>query len=119
MSLPRANANRCTDDDLDGLIRCVLQESVAGAEPSPLVWERIQEQVAGEERALTPRSRAPHKSLSRRLWLGWLIGAGASFPVPGDPRAAWQRRLHVFDVRAPASIIRIIEGKMPSLRLVS
>jgi hypothetical protein len=118
MSLPKADKDQYIDDNLDVLLRWALQDSVAGAEPSSQVWQRIQQQIEGGEPVVTdPPAR--HRVRSRRPWLGWLLGAGASFPVPGDPRSAWQRRLHAFDMRASLSIVRIVEGKMPSMRMVS
>jgi hypothetical protein len=117
MSLHRAD--KVVDDGLDSLIRWALYDSVADAEPSPQVWENIQESIASERKTTVARGPARRKIMPRRLWWGWLLGAGAQFPVPGDPRFAWQRRLHAFDMRAPLSIVRMIEGKMPTLRLVS
>jgi len=119
MSLHSTDKDRFTNDGIDDLIHWALRDSVAGEEPSPHVWERIQGGVlARREAALASRPRR-RKALKRRLWLSWLVGAGANFPVPGDPRIAWQRRLHAFDVRAPLSVLRMVEGKMATLRLVS
>lgn len=50
MTSRRDVSERCSTDELGGLIRCVLQESVAGASPPPWMWERI--------RALAERSTA-------------------------------------------------------------
>ena len=117
MSLPK-DKERHIDDNLDGLIRWSLQDSVAGAEPSPQVWERIQQHVkAAEVAQMEPPAR--DSIWPRRPWLGWLLGAGADYPVPGDPRSAWQRRLHAFDIRASSSVVRIVEGKMPGLRMLA
>jgi len=104
---------------LDSLIRWALHDSVADDEPSPEVWKRIQQDIVNERRTAVARTPVRPHGKPRRLWLGWLLGAGAEYPVPGDPRFAWQRRLHAFDMRAPLSIVRIVEGKMPTLRLVS
>ncbi len=117
MSSRRAERDRRTHNEFDSLIRWALHDSVAAEEPSPDVWEQIQQRIADD--ATVARAAPPSRIFSRRLWLGWLIGAGANFPVPGDPRLAWQRRLHAFDVRAPLSIVSMVEGKMPLLRLVS
>jgi hypothetical protein len=99
-------------DNLDGMIRWALHEAVADAEPSPDLWERIENQVRSVERRRRDRPL-------RRLWLSWLIGAGASYPVPADPRLAWQRHLHAFDMRASLSMVRILESSMPVLRVVA
>jgi hypothetical protein len=117
MSSRRADRKRQTNHECDSLIRWALHDAVDGKEPSSRVWERIQQQISDDVSAAG--ASPPSRLFSRRLWLGWLIGAGANFPVPGDPRLAWQRRLHAFDVRAPLSIVSIVEGKMSALRLVS
>jgi len=117
MSSRRAERDRCTHNEFDSLIRWALHDSVAAEAPSPHVGERIQQRIVDE--STVARSARPSRIFSRRLWLGWLIGAGANFPVPGDPRLAWQQRLHTFDVRAPLSIVSMVEGTMPILRLVS
>jgi hypothetical protein len=111
--------DRSSTDALDSFIRWALHDSVAGAEPSSQVWQRVKTRVLDDidvAKAHPPRRR---KMPSSRLWFSWLVGAGANFPVPGDPRVAWQRRLHPFDMRAPLSVMRIVEGKMPVLRLVA
>ncbi len=118
MSL-RSNKHRLSDDDLDALIRWGLYDIVADTEPSSRVWQQIERQVREERRAAAPPKPVQHKKVTRRPWWGWLIGAGAEYPVPGDPRFAWQRRLHAFDMRAPVSVLRIVEGKLPAMRLVS
>jgi hypothetical protein len=119
MSLHRADRDRLLDDNLDSMLRWALQDSVASVQPSSQVWERIEQQVVEgvESAAIDPPTR--RRAFSRRPWLGWLLGAGADFPVPGDPRLAWQRRMHAFDMRASLSVVRIIEGKMPTLRMVA
>jgi len=119
MSSHRDDQDRSNSDGLDSLVRWALHDSVADAEPSPQVWERIKGRVL-DDAAITKAHRPRRRRLpSSRLWLSWLVGAGAGYPVPGDPRAAWQRRLHAFDMRAPLSVMRIVEGKMPVLRLVA
>jgi hypothetical protein len=119
MSLRRSDKEQLVDDSLDGLIRWALHDSVADAEPSPQVWERIRQRVVEDAEGAMAPSSARRRVLPRRLWLAWLIGAGADYPVLGDPRAAWQRRLHSFDMRASLSVVRIVEAKMPTMRLVS
>ena len=117
MSSRRADRERHVNHELDSLIRWALHDAVDGEEPSPQVWERIQQRISDDVSAAG--ASPPPRLFSRRLWLGWLIGAGANFPVPGDPRLAWQQRLHAFDVRAPLSVVSIVEGKMTALRLVA
>jgi hypothetical protein len=117
MSSRRADRERQADHAFDSLIRWALHDTVDGAEPSPQVWERVQQRVSDDVSAAG--TSPPSRLFSRHLWLGWLLGAGADFPVPGDPRLAWQRRLHAFDVRAPLTVVSIVEGNMPALRLVS
>ena len=119
MSSHRADRDPFLDESLDGLIRWALHDEVHGAEPSPQVWERIQTRIRHEADSAVARPRQRQKPLSRRSWLGWLVGAGASFPVPGDPRAAWQRQMLASDMGLSLSIVRIIEGRMPVLRLVA
>lgn len=119
MSSHKREKEKQINDSLDGLIRWALHDSVADAEPSPQVWERIRQQVANEPLAASPPPSSERKILPRRLWLTWLIGAGAEQPMPGDPRLAWQRRLHAFDMRGPASVVRIVEAKMLAMRMVS
>jgi len=41
MTSRRSMSARYSADELDGLIRWVLQERVAGAYPAPGVWERV------------------------------------------------------------------------------
>ena len=50
-----------TRDIVDVLIRAVLRQRVAGARPSPHVWERIEEQV---QRLATHQS---HRTIDPRL----------------------------------------------------
>ena len=119
MSLRKADKDQFINDNLDGLIRLVLQDSVAGAEPSPQVWERNEQHNVKIDKARSTATFVQHKTAPPRAWLGWLVGAGNGFPVPGDPRSAWQRRLHAFDMRGSLSIMRIVEGKMPAMRIVS
>jgi hypothetical protein len=106
-------------DGIDALIRWALHDSIAEAEPSPILWDQIQRRIQQEQEITEPPPRRRQRYFARRSWLGWLIGAGANYPVPGDPRAAWQRRLHGFDMQASLSIVRIVEGKMPALRVVA
>jgi hypothetical protein len=119
MSSHSADTGKANDERLDYLVRWALHGAVADAEPSPHLWERIQTRIIDGAGAATADAPARRKSSSRRGWLSQLAGAGAPYPVPGDPRLAWQRRLHAFDMRASLSILRITEGKMPFLRLVS
>jgi hypothetical protein len=107
------------NESLDGLIRWALHDGVHGAEPSPQAWERIQTRIRDGADSAVARPRKRQNPLSRRSWLGWLVGAGADFPVPGDPRAAWQRQMLAADMGMSLSIVRIIEGRMPILRLVA
>ncbi len=116
-----------SDDGVDYLISWALQDSVVGAEPSPQVWERIQQSIA--DNAATAAADAPawYDALLRRLSARWLIGSGEASSVPGDTRLAshkdtgtmWQERVRAFDVGASLSVMRIIEGNMPFLRLVA
>jgi hypothetical protein len=120
MSSRTDDQNDVGPDSLDSTIRWALYDSVADAEPSPDVWNRIESRVREEKKTPAPRRRRRSGNpFSRRLWLAWLIGAGSGYPVPGDPRVAWQRRLHAHDIRAPLSMVRLLESRMPSLRIVA
>ncbi len=119
MGMHSADKDGIANDGLDGLIRWALQDAVAGAEPSPQVWERLQQRVLDDGASAVAGPPPRKRPFTPRPWLAWLIGAGANYPVPGDPRLAWQRRLHGFDMRASLSIVRIIEGSIPVLRMVS
>jgi hypothetical protein len=119
MSSHRVDDEWSTNDSIDGLIRCALYDSVAGEEPSPQVWERIQGHATEEREQVALHLRIQRGMRSRRSWFAWLIGAGATFPVPADPRLAWQRRMDTYDARPPQSIVRLAECSMPVLRLVA
>jgi hypothetical protein len=119
MSSHNAETEHLAGDILDGLVRLILRDSVMGAEPSPLVWERIQDQVQQEAKTPPKPARLLSRWFSRLGWLGWLLGTGASYPVSGDPRVAWQGRLHPFDTGASLLVARMVEGSMATMRLVS
>jgi hypothetical protein len=104
--------SQSVENGLDQLIRCMLYDSVAGAEPSPQVWERIQKRVLDDKRAARTSTFARCKTFLQDLCTVWLADAGAPLLVPGDPRAAWQPRLYFFDISAPLSFVRMFEGKM-------
>lgn len=108
-----------SDDGMDHLISWALQDSVAGAEPSPQVWERIQQSIADNDAIVVEDAPAWYRVLLRCLSARWLIGGGQASSVPGDPRLAWQERVRAFDMGASLSVVRIIEGNMPFLRLVA
>ncbi len=127
MSLRKMKSKEYFDDGIDCLTRWALQDSVAGAEPSPQVWERIQQSIADNGATIIADSPAWYEVLLRRLSARWLIGGGEASSVPGDPRLAshrdtgtvWQERLRAFDMGASLSVMRIVEGNMPFLRLVA
>jgi hypothetical protein len=119
MSSRKANHEWSANDALDGLIRWAIRDSVADQEPSPDVWECIQQSLAQDYETVAPRSRFSLRIAPPRALFAWLVGAGADFPVPGDPRLAWQRRLCACDVRATQSIVRLAECTMPALRMVA
>ena len=48
MSSRKRDKEQLVNDSLDGLIRWALHDSVAGAEPSSQVWERIEGRVVEE-----------------------------------------------------------------------
>ena len=115
------------DDGVDYLISWALQDSVVGAEPSPRVWERIQQSIADDEETVVEDAPDWHKMLLQFLSARWLTGGGEASSVPGDSRLAshrdtgmvWQERVRIFDMGASLSVMRIIEGNMPFLRLVA
>ena len=107
-----------SDDGMDYLISWALQDSVAGAEPSPQVWERIQQSITDND-VTVKDAPAWYQVLLRYLSARWLIGGGQASSVPGDPRLAWQERVRAFDMGSSLSVMRIIEGNMPFLRLVA
>jgi hypothetical protein len=119
MNLRRVNRDQSAEDNVDRLIRWALHDSVAGAEPSPQVWDRIQRGITGQAKAQAVSAPPWYAALFRRLSARWLVGAGAPSPVHADPRLAWQRRMQAFDADASLSVLRIIEGQMPAMRLVS
>jgi hypothetical protein len=51
MSCHRATRDHFGDDGLDAVIRWTLHDAVAAAEPSPHVWECIQQRVKREAEA--------------------------------------------------------------------
>ena len=69
--------------------------------------------------SLLKTKKAWYRVLLRCLSMRWLIGGGQASSVPGDPRLAWQERMRAFDIGASLSVVRIIEGNMPFLRLVA
>ena len=89
---------------VDVLIRAVLRQRVAGARPSPHVWERIEERVRRlathqSHRTIDPRlgkrdgergaRPVPHRHLARCACAACASGAGiayrANFTAPLDP----------------------------------
>jgi len=118
MSSHRREKEKQLDDYLDGLIRWALHDSVAGAEPSSQVWERIEGRVVEELGQAAKLHRSRRQTFRPRSWLAWLLGAGAHNLVPGYPRSAEQRRLYA-NMRAAQSGVRLIECTMPVLRLVA
>jgi hypothetical protein len=120
-------SKECYDDGIDCLTRWALQDSVAGAEPSPQVWERIQQSIADNGVTVSKDAPAWYEALLRFLSARWLIGGGEAGSVPGDPRLAshrdtgtvWQERVRAFDMSASLLVMRTIEGNMPFLRLVA
>ena len=111
------SSHRVDEEKLDQLIYRALHDSVADADPSPQVWERIQKSVLEDAGAAVVTAPAKQSALPWYARLGQLMGVGVS--VTGDPRLAWQRRLYAFDMRAPVSVMRIVEGRMAMLRMVS
>jgi hypothetical protein len=119
MNLRRVDRDQSSNDNVDRLIRWALHDSVAGAEPSPQVWERIQQSITDQAKSQAVSAPRWYEILFRYLAARWLVGAGAPSPVRGDPRLAWQQRMQAFDADASLSVLRIIEGQMPAMRLVS
>jgi hypothetical protein len=111
MSLNRVDRDPSVDN-IDSIIRWALRDSVADAEPSPQVWERIRQRIRGRAGASVERAPARHKALLRRLWPSQLVRPGATLVVPMDSRLAWQRRVYAFDLRASSPIIYMFESRM-------
>ncbi len=118
MNLHKVDESKFHDDNIDHLIRWALHDSVAGAEPSAQVWERIQQGIADCETA-TASAPVWYRALWQRLTARWLAEVGVHVPAQGDVQPSGQGRMYAFDMRAPMSMVRIIEGKMPVVRLVS
>jgi hypothetical protein len=112
MSFHRGQRGQSIENGLDQLIRCILYDSVADAEPSPQVWERIQKRILDEKPAAKKSVFGRYKTLFHSLWIDWSAGASISVPANTDPRVAWQPRLYFFDISAPLSFVRMFEGKM-------
>ena len=119
MSSRKNDQEQWVNDSTDNLIRWALHDSVAGAEPSSRVWERIEGRIAAEMGNAVAPLQPRRKVFWRRLSLAWLVGAGADNLVPADPRFAGQRRLRAYDTRTPQSVVRLVECTMPALRLVA
>ena len=119
MSSRRADGDRYTNKSIDYLIRCALQDTVAFAEPSPEVWQRIHEQVRDGAGAGTRRGPVRFRPFLQRLWQSWFFRVGAPFTVSDDSRPAYQQRLHGFDRRLPLSVSCMIESRVLVLRLFS
>jgi hypothetical protein len=87
----RRTLERCSEDELDALIRWSLQESVAGAYPSPVVWERIRAraELSAMWRNLRPRVgyRAAMARFSRMSAFLW-----AEIVFWMRPRYEWEHR---------------------------
>jgi hypothetical protein len=106
------------NDSLDGLIRWALHDSVAGAEPSSQVWERIEARVAEELEQAAKLHQSRSQTFRPRSWLARLLGVGLHNRVPGYPQSAEQRRLYA-NMQATQSGLRLVEWTIPVLRLVS
>jgi hypothetical protein len=119
MNSHRRVKEKQVDDSLDGLIRWALHDSVAGAEPSSQVWERIEAGIAEELGQTANFSQPRSQSFRPCRWLAWLLGAGARNLVPDYPRSLEQRRLHALELRASQSGVSLVECTMPVLRLVA
>lgn len=107
------------DDSLDGLIRWALHDSVARAEPSSQVWERIEARVVAESGQAEELSQTRSQTFRLRSWLAGLLGAGARNLGPDYAQSLKQRRLHAFELRASQSRVSLVECTMPVLRLVA
>ena len=112
MSFHREQRGQSVENGLDQLIRCILYDSVADAEPSPRVWERIQKRILDEKPTAKEGVFARYKTFLQSLWVDWSAGASVSLHASGDPRVAWQPKLYFFDISAPLSFVRMFEGKM-------
>jgi hypothetical protein len=69
MSLHRVSENQFHfhDDRVDYLVRYYLQDSVAGVEPSPQVWECIKLHIVNDARTTIASGPAWHETLWQRL----------------------------------------------------
>jgi hypothetical protein len=121
MSSRKTDPDLTTNDNLDHLIRWSLHFSVAEAEPSDAVWERIQQQVALKiEADAVPSGIPAHIKLwFKRLWQGWTAGLETPPPIASDPLLQWHRQNHAMDQRTLRMGVSVIEGNLPVLRLVS
>jgi ABC-type dipeptide/oligopeptide/nickel transport system ATPase subunit len=87
MSSHRTNKGKSTNKSIDYLIRWALHDSVADAEPSPQIWERIQERITDGAGAVMTNAPAWHEMLLRRL-LNLYLAALCSWNLSDDN---WQR----------------------------
>jgi hypothetical protein len=121
MSSHKTDLDLTTNDSLDHLIRWSLHFSVAEAQPSDAVWERIQQKVTVEMEADAPPTgmSARLKLWLKRLLQGWVAGLETPPPTVSDPLLQWHRQNHAMDQRTLRMGVSVIEGNLPVLRLVS
>lgn len=95
-------------DALDSVIRWALHDSVTGAEPSPQGWERLKRRLADEQAGVQTEKSGLFRRIGR-AWTFSLVRPSIALPLP----------LYDWHANRLTHTMRIVEGKMPVLRVVS
>lgn len=101
MSLHRVNRDLSADYGTDCLIRWVLRSSVAGAEPSPQVWERIQQRIT-HEAAVAPSGAPAWCNVVIQYVLDLYLALRYPRELSGGD---WQRAAPVYMLTAETSLV--------------
>jgi len=117
MSLHRTDRQMPGQDNLDYIIRWALQESVAGAAPSPQTWQQIEQSISNGQKSALTKIFLLDKALALVVWLGQFIEASATSHAYCGHQDI--RQTCTINMWAPISIVSIIEGRMLDLRVFS
>jgi len=117
MSLHRTDRQVSGQDNLDYIIRWALQESGAGAAPSPQTWQQIEQKISNGQKSVLTKALLLDKALALIVWLGQFIEASATSHAYCGHQDI--RQTCTINMWAPISIVSIIEGRMLDLRVFS